>query len=294
MPCFHPLAAFRTATGEVVWRESGRVDVVRRLELACGQCIGCRLERARGWAARCMHEAQGHELNSFVTLTYADPAPVSLEYRDFQLFMKRLRKAHSGRVRFFMCGEYGESNFRPHYHALLFGVGFVDRKRIAKTDAGFTLYRSAGLERLWPHGLSSVGDVSFESAGYVARYALKKVTGDCSAQFYKSVDYQTGEVTPITPEFCHMSLRPGIGQHWYQKYKSQTFPRDYVVVRGVRCNVPKYYKRLYDRESPLESEWLDYQREKAALERVADNTDERLAVKEQVLRATLSHLVRSI
>lgn len=141
--------------------------------LACGQCIGCRLEYSRQWATRIMHEAKMHERNSFVTLTYKD-APVSLQYRDYQLFMKRLVKAR-GSCRFFCGGEYGEAGGRPHFHAVLFGVSFEDSRYLGKSPAGFKLYRSDALSELWKLGFSSVGAVSFESAAYVARYAVKKL-----------------------------------------------------------------------------------------------------------------------
>lgn len=267
--------------------------MVKSLWLSCEQCAGCRLRRSREWALRCMHEAQNHELNSFVTLTYAE-SPSSLVYRDFQLFMKRLRKAHRSPVRFFMCGEYGDQNWRPHFHALLFGVGFTDRKYLGTTGAGFKLFRSAGVERLWPYGMSSVGDVSFQSAGYVARYAFKKITGQAAVEHYACVDVETGEVLRRVPEFAHMSLKPGIGSVWYNDYKSQTFPRDYVVMRGKKFSVPRYYKRKFKRESPADAEWLEYQREQDALRYLEDNTAERLLVQEQVLTATLSHLQRSV
>lgn len=114
--CYHPLAAYQCADGSVVFHESGRLNTVRSLFLACGQCIGCRLERSRQWAMRCMHEASLYDENCFVTLTYDDAhlKSTSLEYADFQLFMKRLRKKFADRlIRFYMCGEYGEAFSRP-------------------------------------------------------------------------------------------------------------------------------------------------------------------------------------
>ena len=125
MPCYHPWLAYQCLDGSVVSVErKGKGAVVRTLTLPCGQCVGCRLERSRQWAIRCMHEAQLHERNSFVTLTYKGDVPdEGLRYRDFQLFMKRLRKYASGQqIRFYMCGEYGDEKGRPHFHACLFGV----------------------------------------------------------------------------------------------------------------------------------------------------------------------------
>ena len=131
MPCFHPLRAFKTSAGEVVFTEHARYDIVTQLSLPCGQCSGCRLERSRQWAMRCVHEAAAYDCNAFITLTYDEenlPADGSLNYDHFQLFMKRLRKAiEPNKVRFYMCGEYGEENGRPHFHACLFGYDFPDK-----------------------------------------------------------------------------------------------------------------------------------------------------------------------
>ena len=120
MPCYYPLQGWRskelTKNGKraiVFDRKKGYVD--QPLEVPCGQCIGCRLDRSRDWALRCIHEAQLHEDNSYITLTYDDdnlPANASLDKSDFQKFMKRLRKSLGDKkVRFFHCGEYGENQY---------------------------------------------------------------------------------------------------------------------------------------------------------------------------------------
>ena len=135
MACYKPLRAWQCANGDVVFAELGRFDITRQLDLPCGQCVGCRLERSRQWAMRCLHEAKMHDRNCFVTLTYNNdnvPADRSLNYRDFQLFMKRLRFHFRGvPIRFYMCGEYGEDFGRPHFHACLFGLDFPDKTRIS-------------------------------------------------------------------------------------------------------------------------------------------------------------------
>ena len=121
MACFHPLRAWRTEDGKIVFKEYA--DTVATLQLPCGRCVGCRLEHSRQWSVRIMHEASMHAPSSFVTLTYEEsklPAGGALVYEDFQLFMKRVRKKF-GPTRFFMCGEYGDENRRPHFHAGLFG-----------------------------------------------------------------------------------------------------------------------------------------------------------------------------
>lgn len=293
MPCYHPLSAWQTVDGSVVWVERG--DVVRSLFLPCGQCIGCRLERARQWAIRIMHEAQLYEENCFITLTYDDdhlPVNNSLWYPDFQKFMKRLRKRWN--VRFFCCGEYGEDDWRPHFHSALFGYAFrSDRVRWKKTGGGFYIYRSPELEALWPYGFSSVGDLSFESAAYIARYVTKKVTGNKAESHYRRVDVETGEVYWLEPEFVHMSLKPGIGSEWFDKFGAEVFPLDRVVARGVPSKPPKYYDVLHGRVDPSGLEVVKQERILRAIER-GDNSEERLLVKEQVTTARAKFYKRSL
>lgn len=294
MPCYHPLTAFQTESGDVVFSERGKIR--RELTLRCGQCVGCKLERSRQWAVRCMHEASMFERNSFVTLTYDDdhlPYDSSLDYRHFQLFMKRLRKRF-GSARFYMCGEYGEHTQRPHFHACLFGVGFDDAYPWRKSPAGFMLKRSPTLEKLWIYGSCEIGEVTFESAAYVARYILKKVTGNAAEEHYRIVDSDTGEVFLREPEFTRMSLKPGIGFTWFEKFKDEVFPLDRVVVRGFEARPPRYYKDLLDKLPGTMSDDVDYSRYLTSLKLQSDNTEARLRVKEVVARARIKSLKRSI
>lgn len=294
MACFHPLDAWQLETGEVVFAERGNVR--RSLTLPCGQCIGCRLERSRQWAVRCMHESQMHELSSFVTLTYDDehlPVHGSLRYRDFQLFMKRLRK-RVGPVRFYMCGEYGEKRWRPHFHALLFGCFFEDRERWRESASGFPLYRSKVLESLWDLGTCEVGDVSFDSAAYVARYCMKKITGPNSDAHYERMDPATGELFWLEREFTRMSLKPGIGFKWFERFRSDVFTEDHVVVNGMKCKPPRYYDRLLALAPDSRSDEIEFSRYEKAMRCVDDCTVDRLRAREVVTRARLSFKVRSL
>lgn len=292
MACFHPLSAWQLVDGSIVFAERG--NVLRSLTLPCGQCVGCRLERSRQWAVRCFHESQLHDFNSFITLTYDDshlPPNGSLVYRDFQLFMKLLRKSRAPNpVRFFMCGEYGETFFRPHFHACLFNVFFSDRRLLKRLPSGSNLYRSPELESLWTKGFSSIGDVTFESAAYVARYCLKKVTGPSASSHYTRVDSDTGEIYNITPEFTRMSLKPGIGANWFRRYRSDVFndDKDFVVVRGVKMKPPRYYDNLLKDASDFTSDYVEFMRQQKAQNAAADNTPERLAVREVVTRSRLT------
>lgn len=281
-------------------------------KVACGQCVGCRLERSRQWAVRCVHEAKCHERNAYVTLTFNDenlPASGSLDYSIFQAFMRRVRKSFANRVRFYMAGEYGEKTMRPHFHALLFGADFPDRVLIragnllpsyAGRSGGSTqdrsaLYSSARLGELWPLGFSSVGDVTFESAAYVARYVMKKVTGPSADEHYRRVDPSTGEIVQLVPEFNRMSLKPGIGAPWLEKFHGDVFPHDRVIVRGKEAKPPKYYVSRLERVDPKGHLALKRKRRQEffAAGR-ADRTPERLEVREQVARAGLANKRRKL
>ena len=298
MPCYHPIAAYQTVDGQVVFSERRYFDISRTLSLPCGQCVGCRLERSRQWAMRCLHEAKLHEKNCFITLTYNDaslPKDRSLHYRDFQLFMKRLRKKYGANIRFYMCGEYGEKFDRPHFHACIFGFDFSDRQYWKQTGSGSKLFRSQELEKLWEYGFSSIGDVNFESAAYVARYIMKKVTGQGKHdQHYKFTDLETGEVLEKKSEFNKMSLKPGIGYEWFKKYKSDVYPHDYVVINGRKVRPPKYYDLKYSKESPYEWEEIQFKREQLAKANFEDNTDDRLLVKETITKARVNMLKREL
>jgi len=245
-----------------------------------------------------MHEASLSNANSFITLTYAPdhlPDRGQLDYVDFQKFMKRLRKRiYPVKPRFYMCGEYGETTSRPHFHACIFGFDFPDKKPFKRSGSGSVLYRSALLESLWPQGQSLIGDVTFESAAYVARYVMKKVTGFNAKSHYERVCEETGEVYSMVPEFTKMSLKPGIGAGWFDKYKSDVYPQDYVVVRGKETKPPKFYDRLLERSDPEAFEVLQFERNLAARSNFLDNTDERLAVKEVVKKAALTSFRRGL
>lgn len=290
MPCYHPLRAFLHPAGGVVFSES-KSGGGNSIDLPCGRCVGCRLERSRQWATRIIHESKCHASNCFVTLTYrpdALPEGGSLDYSHFQRFMKRLRKHLGVPVRFYMCGEYGEKLDRPHFHACLFGVDFVSDRVLHKVSNGFRLYRSPTLERLWPFGFSTVAELNFETAAYTARYVMKKVTGDLADDHYKRIDQETGEVRWLTPEFNRMSLKPGIGSAFFDKYHTDIYPHDYVVVNGSKAKPPRYYDRKYEVVDPDSFDQLKADRLLAAANNAADNTWARLAVKETVANARLS------
>lgn len=294
MACYHPLTAWYSkdinpsGKRSLVFSAKNALQPDDPLEIACGQCIGCRLERSRQWAIRCLHEAQTWDSNCFITLTFSPAAlnerqvPDSLDIRDFQKFMKRLRKKFGAGIRYFHCGEYGEHYARPHYHACLFNFDFPD-KEPWKVVNGNTLYISPTLAELWPYGFSTIGDVTFESAAYVARYIMKKVTGEPAAEHYGD----------RKPEYTSMSRRPGIGSTWFDQFKSDVYPSDFIVLNGRKMRTPKYYDKLLDQLDPVELDYIKEHRLAEGARWSENNTPERLAVREQVQKLRLERLQRN-
>lgn len=294
MACFHPLKAWRGRSGGPVVFVRPVDTVPIALDLPCGQCVGCRLERSRQWAVRMMHEASLYSDNCFLTLTYDPqhlPADLSLNKRHFQLFMKRLRKRF-GKVRFFHCGEYGETTGRPHYHAILFGFDFPD-KVFYSEDRGNRVYTSEILDSLWSHGECKVGAVSFESCAYVARYIMKKVTGDAAEAHYSRVS-EYGEVYSILPEYVTMSRRPGIGYEWYRRFGNEVFPSDEVISRGFPSRPPRYYDGLLEDSEPSVFDSVKRKRIDGLAKHAADLTPERLASRETCAKARVSFFKRTV
>lgn len=263
----------------------------------CGRCIGCRLAKSRQWAVRCVHEASLYNNNCFITLTYSEkylPKDGSLDKRAFVLFMKRLRKKFGSKIRFFMCGEYGEQLQRPHYHACLFNFDFEDKYHY-KTTGTTKLYRSLSLEKIWKFGYSTIGEVTFESAAYVARYVMKKITGQKALLHYNQVDKETGEVMQEkTPEYNGMSRMPGIGKGWFDKFQTDVYPDDKVIIRhGFICQPPRYYDNLYDIKNHDQLNVIKRRRTNPKNKNKEDNTLARLQVREKVQQLKAKKLIRS-
>jgi len=211
----------------------------------CGKCIGCKTDKAREWAARCYHESKLHKHSYFVTLTYDDnnlPQGGTLLKEHIQDFIKALRqKIQPIKIRYYLAGEYGEKLSRPHYHILLFGYNFPDRVLFSRNNkAGQELYQSEELTGLWKRGHSTIGNLDFSSAKYVAGYTAKKITGD------KADNHYSGRI----PEFAMMSKRPGIGHDWIMKYTSDVYPKDYFHIQGIRHRPSRYYDSLIEKTNP--------------------------------------------
>jgi len=238
--------------------------------------------------------------NCFVTLTYRDksecdakqlrkgyyvPDDLSLDVTHFQKFLKRCRKHFEQRIRYFHCGEYGDQNLRPHYHACMFNVSFGDRI-VYKNDNGFTVYSSPTLEKLWPYGFSTVAELNFQTAAYTAGYCLKKVTGARAADHYLRSD-SDGVAVWVKPEYVTMSLKPGIGAKWYEKFSKDVFPSDEVPVpgKGIVRKVPRYYETILESSDPGTHQLVKQLRQSFIANHKADFTPQMLMSKYKVAKA---------
>lgn len=303
MTCFHPMRAFQSkhtgavkVVGKKTWYPQNPLSW-EELTIPCGGCIGCRLEHSRQWAVRCLHEASQHESNAFITLTYDEdnlPEYGTLVKRHHQLFMKRLRKKYGSKIKFFHCGEYGEQFGRPHYHTCLFGHDFQD-KYLWKVNNDIKLYRSPQLEKLWTYGHSTTGEVTFESAAYVARYIMAKITGEKAKKHYFQYDKHTGEIIhDKIPEYITMSRAEGIGKVWFEKYKTDVYPSDYIIMNGRKMRPPKYYDNLLKNLDEEQLILIKKNREEALAEHDENNTPERLSVREKIQKKKFDQLIRKL
>lgn len=285
MPCYSPMRAWRTneinpetgKRGITFSRTKAILDM--EISLPCGKCMGCRIKKSTDWALRCVHEASLHEHNCFLTLTYDDdhvPSNGSLVKKHFQNFMKRFRdRIQPIKVRYYMCGEYGDQFGRPHYHALIFGYDFPDKQPFKKTVKS-TLYTSDLLQELWPYGFTTVGALTYQTAAYTAKYATKKVLGKEAAAYYGDRE----------PEYSTMSLKPAIGADWFDKYQNELFQHDSIVHNGRSFGLPRYYTERFSEEQKLE---IKTARHKEMEKHLADNTLARLRVKETVKHSKLRY-----
>lgn len=263
MPCYHPVPA-RQEPPRKAFMDGAHIVVpgavvlhpqlgTANMSVPCGRCLGCKSRRGQEWAARVLHELRNHDAAIFATLTYAPehlPSSGELVPRDLSLFLKRLRQAmarrrgrspdiRGHRLRYLACGEYGDIGGRPHYHAILFGVGFNDEQ-----TATATLKTSPTLTRLWGKGTVNYGEVTAASAAYVAGYTIKKIgRTHCDAD---------GVV--MEAPFLRASTHPGLGADYANRYAAD-FRGGATYVDGHPHPLPRYYRKLLaQREDGLADE----------------------------------------
>jgi len=306
MACTKPRTAWKCGLHEsgkqkLVFVKPGTGYEVQKIP--CGKCISCKLDYSREWATRIVHETKTAQISCFLTLTISPDSmvkkgftryekhlkrevyypPYSVYKRTVQLFIKRLRKSIAikhkkkkiyQKIKYFACGEYGDGRRRPHYHIVIMGYDFPDKTFWQYSKSGEMLYRSRQLEKLWQYGYSSIGEVTFNSAAYVARYTLKKTKDKKKYEFVDGYDEETGEIFihNLNPEFITMSK--SIGLKWWQKYYTDT-DKDYILVDEKKTKIPRYYDKQREEKDPDSLVKIKQEREKRAKEQQKDDNAKR-------------------
>lgn len=322
MPCYSPLLAGYargvnpTGKKSLCFSPKNFDRELAAFQVPCGNCIGCRLETSKQWAIRATHEAKMHKYNCFITLTYAPEhlKSPSLIPDDFVKFMKKLRLLYGKGIGVFGAGEYGgdEKKYpdilkrpigRPHFHACLFGMDFQDKIPYKLNKRGDILYTSKILDKLWNNNNpntcpSIIGEVTFESAAYVARYVTKKIKGELSLEHYHGplTNYQK-----LIPEYSIISRHNVIGKKWLEKYYLDIFNYGKLFIDNgkgdiIQSSIPRYYKKWLEKHYPdlrLKNK-LNTWGFNETPEYKLDNTKERLTVKRKVLLSKINQLNRSL
>jgi len=229
--------------------------MVGAVPFGCGRCLPCRVNRRTLWMWRLVLESYLHEHSTFVTLTYSDenlPEGGNLVPRDATLWLKRLREKIAPRkIRYFLVGEYGDETWRPHYHAMLFGVSEFENQAIEKT---------------WGKGHVMCGEMNEKSAAYISKYCVKGLTMECDSRLASR---------QLTPEFARMSRRPGIaadamaivadalhcrgGLDYLEKNKDVP----YKLAMGKKTIIMgRYLRSRLRKEMGVPPEWMEYAKRK--------------------------------
>lgn len=213
----------------------------------CRRCMACRIQHAREWAVRLVHELNYWDSAAFITLTYNDdklPKDNGLHKSDLQKFFKRLRKNTSRKYVYYACGEYGGRFLRPHYHMILFGF----RPTKKKDDSV--------IKESWQYGYNYCGNVTYDSCRYVAGYIIDKLNGPQAEKAYGDLE----------PPFQLQSK--GIGSRWAADHKEELLEGKEFTFQGRPIGVPAYYKRKYDFDSKNKASALNLERFNNKLEHI--------------------------
>lgn len=224
---------------------------IRGATYPCGKCIACRIAKAREWSVRLMHELPYWSESVFLTLTYSDdylPENRSLRKTDLQKFFKRLRKRIFPRkIKYFACGEYGEHTARPHYHAIIFGLGRDKMSREFIMDSWtFCDWSNFRVDKTF-------GSVTYDSCRYVSDYIFKKYDK------VKADEEYTSKGLEIPFKVCSQ----GLGLRYCLEDTENLSSNFFVSVRGHKMALPRYYVnklglKLQDQNNENFKKWSNY------------------------------------
>lgn len=298
MACLYPNIAYYSDVVNPTGKRSLVFNKLRSfsgvpISVPCGQCVECRLDYARDWSIRLMKERQCHLTSCFLTLTYDQenlPEGGTLVRKHISAFCKRLHnrllRSRGVGIRFYYAGEYGETFGRPHYHAIIFGYNFPDRKFYKNNKRGEPIFSSEICRELWSFGRNGIGEVTPESCSYVAGYVVDKINGKKEQEGYYVRQSADGRTYALLPEFAGMSRRPGIGKLWFERYAKETYRDDFTIMNGVRVRPPRYFDIMFEEVDKARSDVVKKVRRRNALDR-PKRSNRTSVVREIVLKAKL-------
>lgn len=304
-------------------------DRYRKIDITnCGQCWECRLNRAREWATDCMLEKEyGYYVDKektivaqyednecwFITLTYEDVflpqhttvntetgeifRGISVQIEDLQKFWKRVRKHYpNAKIKYLQALEYGSQTYRPHAHAIVFGLPLNVTKfsKIGNNNMGDAEWISPELEELWGLGHTRVGRVTWRSCAYVARYTLKKI-GEKTDAWYMAQGKR--------PEIKSNSR--GIGEVYFTKYMDQVTLTDSLPIKNAKTGRPvvattRFMKLLREIDEPLYLDIKERRKQDARTQQLqqCSSTDneiwEQRLIKERIMKSSFKDLRRDM
>lgn len=309
----------RPKGAKIVFSAMKSYNGAKSMLVPCGKCINCRLNYAQDWATRCDCEQRMHELSCFITMTYNDgelPDDYGLSVKHVDKFWKRLRRRLDSevvevfnyrtgkverqpvRIRYMLCGEYGPKTNRPHYHAAVFGWNFPDRQPWRRTKADALSYVSPLLTEVWSHGNCELSELTTESAAYIAKYAMKKITGEPAPDHYTRLHPVTGVISQVRPEFLHASRKPGLGSQYFERYRADILAHGFIMVNGKKKPVPDYFLRKFTEQEQqvlkAERVRLGHDREVSLANRgfLPERSDRRLMAKRDLSQANADRYER--
>lgn len=225
-----------------------RFQDVERVYVPCGKCISCLSKRSKSWTLRLTTEYLKYDNNCVLTLTYNDehlPENSLLNYRDVQLFLKRLRKKLNSickgyKIRFACSCEYGSDRLRPHYHIIIFNwfppdIDLLKPYKITKRNS--KLYKSEICDKLWSDdkgqiGFVDVGLVDYHTSRYICQYCVKKAIHKNHSEYVKK--------NKIKREKLCCSI--GTGLEYFKKNYKSMFNKSFAVLGNLKYPIHRYFK----------------------------------------------------
>lgn len=282
MPCTHQKEVILNENNKIIkWNNNN--NNYKNLHwktltfIPCKNCLGCKLDYAREWAIRCQIETKKSPWNYFITLTYSTEnltinknGIATINQKDLTLFIKKIRKKYGKNIKYLAASEYGKSSKtqRPHFHIIFFNLKIEKLEKYKENEIGQQLYISKEIDKIWNKGLSTIAEATYETAGYIARYSVKKL---------KKIDYEKLE---IEPEKLRMSK--GIAKDYFIKNMEKILETKQAIITNLNGTksvpMPNFWNRIIKEKYP--DIWEKIKKEKLELGII--KTQEKLRINKQL------------